>query len=278
MVLNTPSTDLLTVIVLFKPDKQSFITIEEVLTKQRKLFLWINACSDEQKEYILNLGRNYPNLEFNFAPCNEGLGVSLHDVGQHAVSKGYKFLLLLDQDTILSEKFFSNLDLLPVNQWFKEDLLCLQILSRHDRRFKHDSIDISRVNFVINSGSIIDLQKSEKIGFHSKDFFVECVDYEYCMRSRAFGYKVGVLNGFGELDHHSAQDGDSFRLYSLKFQYRVYGKERARDFYSAHARLFRYAIVNNMRDDLMFLVTSLMKFFLGQILNKLKRIIHNASS
>ena len=269
---------LLTVIVVYKPDKQSFTTIENILAENRKLFLWINSCSDEQKMHILMLGKSYPNLDFKFAPSNEGLGIALNNVSGYALDKGYKFLLLLDQDTILSNRFFSRLDFLPVNRWFKGNMVCMQILSRHDKRFKQGRPSISRSNFAINSGSIIDLRKSQKVGFHSKDFFVECVDYEYCMRSRVYGYWIGVLNGFPELDHHSAQDTKGFRIYSLRFRYRVYANERARDFYGAHTRLIQYAIVKNLRGDLLFLIMSVSKFFLLQTINKVLRVIHNAKS
>lgn len=48
-------------------------------------------------------------------------------------------------------------------------------------------------DLVITSGSMVRRDVVEKIGFPRSDFFIDFVDYEYCLRARSHGYKIAVI-------------------------------------------------------------------------------------
>jgi GT2 family glycosyltransferase len=48
-------------------------------------------------------------------------------------------------------------------------------------------------DLVITSGSMVRREVVEKIGFPRSDFFIDFVDYEYCLRARSHGYKIAVI-------------------------------------------------------------------------------------
>ena len=50
-------------------------------------------------------------------------------------------------------------------------------------------------DLVITSGSIVRREVVERIGLPRSDFFMDFVDYEYCLRARSHGYKIAVITG-----------------------------------------------------------------------------------
>jgi len=48
-------------------------------------------------------------------------------------------------------------------------------------------------DLVITSGCMVRQEAVEKIGLPRLDFFIDFVDYEYCLRARSHGYKIAVV-------------------------------------------------------------------------------------
>jgi len=48
-------------------------------------------------------------------------------------------------------------------------------------------------DLVITSGSMVRREVIETIGLPRSDFFIDFVDYEYCLRARSHGYKIAVI-------------------------------------------------------------------------------------
>lgn len=55
-------------------------------------------------------------------------------------------------------------------------------------------------DLVIASGCLIRREVVEKIGLPRSDFFIDVVDFEYCLRARSHGYKIAVVTR-AELGH-----------------------------------------------------------------------------
>ncbi len=55
----------------------------------------------------------------------------------------------------------------------------------------HDPVLFS--DLVITSGAMIRRDVVEAIGLPRSDFFIDFVDYEYCLRARSHGYKIAVI-------------------------------------------------------------------------------------
>lgn len=56
------------------------------------------------------------------------------------------------------------------------------------------------VDAVISSGSLVQRAAVEKVGLPRQDFFMDFVDFEYCLRMRRHGFKVALVCG-SVLDH-----------------------------------------------------------------------------
>jgi GT2 family glycosyltransferase len=58
---------------------------------------------------------------------------------------------------------------------------------------EHLSQPVMFADLVITSGSMVRRDVVERIGFPRSDFFIDFVDYEYCLRARSHGYKIAVI-------------------------------------------------------------------------------------
>jgi rhamnosyltransferase len=76
----------------------------------------------------------------------------------------------------------------------------------------------------------------DKIGMHDKNYFVEGVDYEFCLRLKINGLKI--YNVYSEfIDHKSLQPNKLINIFGVKIYIRVYGERRLKDFNRSHKKL-----------------------------------------
>lgn len=73
--------------------------------------------------------------------------------------------------------------------------------------------DIWFADLVISSGSMVSRAVAETIGLPRRDFFMDFVDYEYCLRTRLNGYKIAVATK----SRFAHEIGDARRIQLLGF-------------------------------------------------------------
>lgn len=128
---------------------------------------------------------------------NQGVGAALNQGANWAVDNGFSWLLTLDQDTHVAEEFiptllqsyweFSNRERIAViGSSFVDPVTNAQsviVAGDKNRPWKE-------VETAITSGSLISLAAFRTIRPFREDFFVDCVDFEYCLRARSMGFHV----------------------------------------------------------------------------------------
>jgi len=160
------------------------------------------------------LAEQYPEVTVLKMPENLGIGGALAmGLVYAALKKRYDWVWTFDGDSapaddalqILLEATESLGDVasevgmaaaLPVH---KETGACYQPLLWRDG-FVKPSAELLRqaiwfADLVIGSGCMVRREVVEKIGLPRTDFFIDFVDFEYCLRARANGYKIAVITG-----------------------------------------------------------------------------------
>jgi rhamnosyltransferase len=95
--------------------------------------------------------------------------------------------------------------------------------------------EYTEVDFLISSGTMIDLKKFLLIGGFRSNYFIDHVDTEWIFRCRRFGYRVLVSNK-ALLDHEIGDRVLRFNVGSL--YYKIYYHNPLRDYY-----MFRNTII-----------------------------------
>lgn len=152
-------------------------------------------------------------------PGNLGIATAQNQGIEYARKSGFSHVLLLDQDTILSEGVVARLsDDLEVLQKSGTKVAAIgpAYFERHSgqqtRAYRSSGPRIARIglkaetapvatDFIIASGSLIPLKVLDEIGGFKEELFIDLVDVEWCFRARAAGYGA-FISPRAVVDHH----------------------------------------------------------------------------
>jgi GT2 family glycosyltransferase len=185
---------------------QSF-TIDEIVVVD-------NASTDDTLHL---LATEFPEVTVLRLPENEGVGGGLAaGLAYAALEKKYDWVWMFDQDSVPSydalERLLSGLQhlngdegrtaiLAPVCR-HSESGLTYPGLAWQGWCFapRNPEQRVTFVDMVISSGSLIRTEAVAEVGVPRKDFFMDFVDYEHCLRLRRHGFQIGVVRD-STLDH-----------------------------------------------------------------------------
>ncbi|MGB7438090.1 MAG: glycosyltransferase family 2 protein [Candidatus Acidiferrum sp.] len=185
------------VVVTHHPDGGLCDRIRRIVSQVSDTVVVDNGSSSNCVEQLRTLARDL-DVQLVLNHCNEGLANALNAGCQWAAEHGYPWVLYLDQDTVampdmvetLSEAFgcYPRPDQLAVIGSNRRDKRNGWISSDGDALLKSCSA-VERV-VVLMSGSLLSMGVFQAIGGFRADFFIDCVDFEYCLRARSKGFHV----------------------------------------------------------------------------------------
>ncbi|WP_242367905.1 glycosyltransferase family 2 protein [Lactobacillus intestinalis] len=191
-------------IVLYNPNiKRLNSNLNAVAPQVDEVILFDNG-SDNIKEI-----RNYLNqkdivYKLKQSNKNKGIAHALNQICRLAKAEGYKWILTLDQDTViypnLIKEYSSYLTLPRVAQ-----LSCVY-KDRNSTKLK-DIIEnkIVEVDECITSGTLLNLDALEEVGGFDERMFIDYVDFDLCYALKKKEYKtyriayVGMLHEIGNI-------------------------------------------------------------------------------
>lgn len=183
------------IIAAFHPDAKFPMRCERILRQVGALVIVDNGSSGIESRMLRDLATN-PSVTLIPTADNVGIAGALNIGVERAATLGFKWVLLLDQDSWIDDDMLQTLidtgaacpdrDRLAVIGSGYRDVNCPS---------QEPSDEIAGDNWeeaasVITSGSLIPLKAHAAIGAFREDFFIDHVDTEYCFRARAKGFRV----------------------------------------------------------------------------------------
>jgi rhamnosyltransferase len=89
---------------------------------------------------------------------------------------------------------------------------------------------------VITSGNLVRAEVFERVGFYCDAYFIDYVDYEFCLRARTYGY--GIAQAKDAVLHHAMGEVVSKRLLGMVVRYTRYSA--LRKYYKSRNRILTY--------------------------------------
>ena len=189
-------------VVIYRPDHSQLSALLTGIGKQRRVFAFLNGSPDEVTERIL---AQFGNLRQIRSPKNVGLGAGLNTVMSAARDEAFKTLVLFDQDSVPTSELIDHLaerwwDLtaaghklaalgprlgVPSGQGYKA--------IRYAWRGENLAPDVSAVDFLPTSGSLVSIEAWQKIGPFRADYFIGSIDVEWGFRAWSQGYSSACL-------------------------------------------------------------------------------------
>lgn len=217
---NIKESEMIFFSVLFNPDLNALRNIKLALENGFRVVVYINKVNNEFLDEIKNtdcviLGGN----------TNVGLGIAFYEFEEYLSIVGEDYYIYFDQDTVVNQQaweFISN----KYREYFSSKDVGMVFFGNNLKEYS---------NLVVSSGCLFSMNVINRIGRHAKDYFVEGVDYEFCLRLRSNGLNIKNVY-LSSIDHNSLQDNFPLKIFGRQIFLRKYGS-RLKDFNTSHKKL-----------------------------------------
>lgn len=250
-------------LVLYHPEESLIKRVDQMVGLGYRVYVFDNSPFDAQYSRVI---QDNPNIDYLTAGKNVGIGYSLSTLCATAYAHGHPRLLFLDQDTGISGqtlRFIETFSLsLPIDIQQQYAALVFNGLPAADH-------SVQEVRLAISSGSVFNLSALKQIGWHNEKYFVDCVDYELCVRARRCGFKIGLIRNTPDFDHVTEQPDQIIRIFGKQLLVRRYSATRIKDALSAYLKLVVGGLFKNRLGDTYALTRSMGLYIFGQMTARL---------
>ncbi|CAM2785214.1 rhamnosyltransferase [Flavobacterium succinicans] len=207
-----------------------------------KCYIFDNSPSDQTFNISFS---SFINCKYITAGKNVGLGFGISSVCAQAYYEGSDALLFFDQDTVFN---ISTLDF--IDDFYRENKALEDTYSsivfnakNIDSNKFQNKFKLKDVLLTISSGSLFYLRRLRDINWHNQTYFVDCVDYEFCLNSNNHNLKIGECSNTPGFDHVSEQADSEYLIFGKKRMMRKYNLSRVKGTATASLRLFFTSII-----------------------------------
>jgi rhamnosyltransferase len=174
------------IVVVFNPDVDVVENIRSYCNCLDELLIYDNSSSCNLQVFKELLSDK---IKYIYNGCNDGISIALN-YALNRYNDGW--LLTMDQDSSFIESEFSV---------FKSKLIEIPyntgILSPKHTSGILDSSSIcgfSVSDIVMTSGNLVNIEIAKKVSGYDEDYFIDCVDWDFCIKLNANGYSVMIDN------------------------------------------------------------------------------------
>lgn len=180
---------ILAVIVTYNPDiKRLLENINSIKNQVNQILIVDNNSKNIEKIKQIITSKN---IIFLSNQTNQGIAKALNQSLDYAIENKYKYLLTLDQDSISKNRMVHEL-----KKGFRYDnnvgIVSPKIYDINTKKIMSKDIEqeFQEIETTITSGSLCDVKKIHLIGKFDENLFIDCVDFEICLRMKKNGYKT----------------------------------------------------------------------------------------
>jgi rhamnosyltransferase len=181
------------VIVLYNP------VIEEIILNIRSYLLvekiYVIDNSEEKNSHIQKILKEEScKIEYIANKENLGIAKALNIACQQAIIDGYEWILTMDQDSqFLNFTHFLSCAKKIIHQ--EKDIAIITPNHSHLTMPDTKGCDyIDKKEIVITSGNLVNLQIYQEINGYEEEFFIDMVDYDFCLKILEKNYKILFLS------------------------------------------------------------------------------------
>jgi rhamnosyltransferase len=258
--------------VLYNPEKDFVDRVE--LLKESGYSVYIFDNSPEYTRADKKLQKLY---DVNYFTCgkNLGLGVGITSVCYNAFVDNFKLLLFFDQDTKFTLETLNYISKSFIE--LKDDFNLYAAIQFSNKVIRNvaevNELKLEQKKLLISSGSLFNLKILKDINWHNTNYFVDGVDYEFCLRAHSKGYLLGEIANTPGFDHITGQEDRAYFILGIKRYLRAYNQSRLRDIYLSYLRLIIMSIKHVRMKYLLVFFNSFLHFTFYQLIVRILNFI-----
>lgn len=223
--------------VIYHPNTNFYRRIELLCERNETVAVFLNSPLEK---ILCSMGDRYKNLLLFGNGDNAGLGKAFRELFDSLGARGFRYMVFFDQDTGFSSNTIDSIYKVNLNSLFSDKYSSIQMLDPRlagKLKLTNGCPAVYERKLIINSGSIFDLHKISKFDFRKSTYFVDGVDYDFCLRSICSGFKCGVTHFAPDIDHCSEQGDSCIKIFGRAVTIRRYSWNRIVDYNRALIRL-----------------------------------------
>lgn len=197
-------------IVLYYPDKKKILDLIDICAQYENTKILLFDNSEDTQPFKFD---NNKNIFLFKSPKNVGVGGAHYAACKMAETENFDFVLFLDQDSQLPSGFLTKMIFGFYRLQQLHPRLCAIGPSWSDPRFlgrqqtsklKNNLRKILKApnlsHVLISSGMLIGVPTLKNIGYPKREYFIDLVDVEWCLRAKYKNYQVVELADV-QMDH-----------------------------------------------------------------------------
>ena len=240
-----PGGQVCAVVVTYHPPVAVVANIEAIRRQVDRLWVIDNSASPAARAVLAPLG-GLPGVALVFNAENRGIAAALNQGVELGLTAGFDWIATFDQDSAVPRDFIRGLlDGLAAFPARARVALVAPLYRDRSLGFvysasgpvEENSAASKPVSVAAASGNLVSAAVLRALGGFREDFFVDCVDFEFCLRCRRAGWLVLEVRAV-TLDH--AQGHWQQRRWLWKNP-RFNDYDAVRRYYQARNRLVMYA-------------------------------------
>jgi len=260
--------------VIYNPEKEFVDRVE--LLKESGYSVYIFDNSPEYTRADKKFQKLY---DVNYFTCgkNLGLGVGITSVCYNAFVDNFDSLLFFDQDTkftletinYISTCFFELKDDFNSYAAIQFSNKVVSVVGGVGKKFK-----LVQKRLLISSGSLFNLKNLKNLNWHNTSYFVDGVDYEFCLRAYFNKYFLGEIANTPGFDHITGQEDRVYFILGSKLYLRAYNQSRLRDIYLSYLRLMFMSFKHIEMKYFFIFFKSLLQFTFYQLIVRILNFVN----
>jgi rhamnosyltransferase len=232
------------VVVTFNPPPEFLVNLAALRRQVHQVVVIDNSASPVTRALLAPLA-GQPGVEVIFNPDNRGVAAALNQGRERALAGDFAWLGTFDQDSAIPDGFVNGLLAGYAAQPERDRIAVLAPLFRdRNLRFLYSpsgpvtgGMADALVSVTATSGNLVSTRALRDVGGFREDFFIDCVDFEFCLRCRRRGWRVLEVRRV-VLEHQQGQWQQRRFLWKNP---RVNDYGAVRRYYQARNRLIVYA-------------------------------------
>lgn len=195
------------VIVTYNGDANLLNNIKSLEKQTQEIVVVDNNSQTDMNEVITYCKNN--NIQIVFNDKNYGIATALNIGAKIGREKNYKYLLTMDQDSILDENAVD--EMIKVIE--KDDSIWSVGTNYLNLSCEEDFIP---KDVLITSGNLTYMNIFDKVGGFNDILFIDCVDFDFSLSIRKMGGQIGIATN-AKMTHKIGEKTEgSFLFFKIK--------------------------------------------------------------
>ncbi len=177
-----------TVVSLFNPTKNDLDRVKSFLAYTDRCIL-IDDSPNKPEQYLIDSVKESDNVDYYWNGKNLGLCKSLNVGIKKAIELSADWILFMDSDGHIKN------DIIAVYKKALEKIKTKRIAvlapqHNYERHKRASRLGFKSRKYVMLSGCLISVDAIENIGIFDERFFIDGLDYEWCLRAKKNNYSI----------------------------------------------------------------------------------------